>query len=230
MLEVEKRDGTGLYDQIRELRGIQWPAPTYEIAKAGGTPRRYLGQEGWAGKPYGAFRHPDGKARMKLCEQDYSQIHAVTAKLMQFGHRDRPGEGPFLIDELAPPRRRVARTFWSRPRHGVPPELPDLHIYDDIRNACRPQTRGCIRSGLGLGIVYEHFHSEDDSRCTTMKLIPEQYRDESGRRQTVRLRDGIRPSDDSPRRFECSDGRPAKELGLRGKFPKGTCLVPGTFR
>ncbi len=43
MLEVEKEDGIGLYDQLRRLRGIQWPAPTAEIARKGGTPRRYLG-------------------------------------------------------------------------------------------------------------------------------------------------------------------------------------------
>ena len=45
MIEVEKRDGIGLYDQIRRHRGIQWPAPTYEIAKQGGTKRRYMNQE-----------------------------------------------------------------------------------------------------------------------------------------------------------------------------------------
>ena len=43
MLEVRDRDGIGLYDQIRRLRGVQWPAPTYEIAKAGGTPASLYG-------------------------------------------------------------------------------------------------------------------------------------------------------------------------------------------
>lgn len=71
IIEVEKQDGVSPYDQLRRLRGIQWPAPNAEIARKGGTPRRYLGQEGWAGKPYGAFRHKDGKAQFKLCEQDY---------------------------------------------------------------------------------------------------------------------------------------------------------------
>ncbi len=60
MLEVRERDGIGLYDQIRRLSGIQWPAPTNEIAKAGGTKRRYMDQEGWDGKPYGMFRKADG--------------------------------------------------------------------------------------------------------------------------------------------------------------------------
>ena len=35
MLEVEKEDGIGLYDQLRRLRGVQWPAPTAEIARKG---------------------------------------------------------------------------------------------------------------------------------------------------------------------------------------------------
>ena len=38
---------------------------------------------------------------MKLCEQDYTNIKEVTGKLMGYGHRDRPGQGPWLIDELA---------------------------------------------------------------------------------------------------------------------------------
>lgn len=44
MLDVEARDGIGLYDQIRQHRGIQWPAPTYESTKQGGTKRRYMSQ------------------------------------------------------------------------------------------------------------------------------------------------------------------------------------------
>jgi len=51
------------------------------------------------GKPYGAFCHQDGKAKFKLCEQDYTKLEAVTAKLMQYGDKRRPGAGPFLIDD-----------------------------------------------------------------------------------------------------------------------------------
>ena len=61
MLEVEERDGIGLYDQIRQHRGIQWPAPTYEVARqAGGTKRRYMAQEdaSWVESARtGSFRH-----------------------------------------------------------------------------------------------------------------------------------------------------------------------------
>ena len=45
MLAVEEETGKSPYQQIRDLRGIQWPAPTAESAKNGGTKRRYLNQE-----------------------------------------------------------------------------------------------------------------------------------------------------------------------------------------
>ena len=38
MLEVEKADGISPYEQLRRLRGVQWPAPTAKIARKGGTP------------------------------------------------------------------------------------------------------------------------------------------------------------------------------------------------
>ncbi|MEO2113887.1 MAG: hypothetical protein ABGX79_05015, partial [Acidimicrobiales bacterium] len=41
ILEVEKETGKSPYQQIKDLRGIQWPAPTAAIAKVGGTKRRY---------------------------------------------------------------------------------------------------------------------------------------------------------------------------------------------
>ena len=37
LLVVEKQTGKSPYEQIRELRSIQWPAPTAEIARHGGT-------------------------------------------------------------------------------------------------------------------------------------------------------------------------------------------------
>ena len=74
ILEREKVDGISPYEQLKELRGIQWPAPTFAIAKEGGTKRRYMMQEGnWKSKPYGYFRTKDGKVHMKLCKQDYSR-------------------------------------------------------------------------------------------------------------------------------------------------------------
>lgn len=179
MLEVERRNGIGLYDQIRELRGVQWPAPTYEIAKAGGTAGRVPRPGGMGGKTVRRVRRPNSKAKMKLCEQDYGQIHEITAKLMQFGHRDRPGEGPFLIDELAAATKEGRKNLLEQAQRSMalPPELPDLQIYDDPKKTLEDHKREDVYPfWLGLGIVYEHFHSAKTIRgATTMKLIPEQY-------------------------------------------------------
>ena len=56
MLEVRDREGIGLYEQLRQVRGVQWPAPDFDTARAGGTPRRYMHQEGWKDQPYENFR------------------------------------------------------------------------------------------------------------------------------------------------------------------------------
>ncbi len=149
MLEVEKTDGIGLYDQIRQLRGVQWPVPTYAAAKAGGTQRRYMAQEGhWPGKPYGMFRKKDGKAHFKLCEQDYSRREEITKKLMEFGVK----KDHYTIDnqDLLIQARDM----------GLTPDLPDKEY----------------PMWLGLGVVYEHFHTAKTIRApTTRKLVPEQY-------------------------------------------------------
>lgn len=206
MLEVQRKDGVGLYDQIRELRGVQWPAPTYKIARAGATPRRYLGQEGWAGKPYGAFRHPDGKARMKLCEQDYSRIEEITDKLMKYGHRDRPGKGPFLIDELEQAAREGRDNILVEARdNGLVPDLPDLKIYEDRTKSLQDHQRADVYPfWLGLGIVYEHFHSAKTIRgATTQKLVPEQY---------------VEMHVDDAKRFGLRDGDPVRLVTRRGSY------------
>lgn len=169
ILEVQKRDGIHPYDLIRsidgKLRGIQWPAPTYEIAKTGGTKRRYMGQEGnWADKPYGMFRKPDGKMHFKLCHMDYSNRVELTNKLMEFG---RKGGDPnlFTIDhqDLITEARDKAMT----------PDLPDMDHrgkkWDDVPEGKYPYW-------LGLGVVYEHFHTAKSNRSpTTRRLVPEQY-------------------------------------------------------
>ncbi|MDP6443698.1 MAG: molybdopterin-dependent oxidoreductase [Pirellulaceae bacterium] len=194
MLKVKERDGVGLYDQIRELRGVQWPAPTYDIARKGGTPRRYLGQEGWAGKPYGAFRRANGKAKMKLCEQDYTNIEAITDKLMQYGHRDRPGQGPWLIDELDAAAAEGRANLLVQARDAaLVPDLPDLAVYDDEQQGLEDHKRDDVYPfWLGLGIVYEHFHTAKTIRgATTQKLVPEQYVEMNLRdAQRYGLRDG----------------------------------------
>ena len=163
MLEVEERDGIGLYEQIRQHRGIQWPAPTYEIAKAGGTKRRYLDQEdaSWAEKPYGSFRHKDGKLHIHLCEQDYSERAEVTAQLGRLGTE----EGFYAIDNL--PLLEKARD------QGLTPELPD---FEHQGHKAGETPEGKYPFWVGLGVVYEHFHTAKTIRSgTTKKLVPEQY-------------------------------------------------------
>jgi anaerobic selenocysteine-containing dehydrogenase len=165
MLEVEKRDKIGLYDQIRELRGIQWPAPTYEIAKAGGTKRRYMDQEGiWAGKPYFAFRTADGKVHMKICNQDYSQRKEITAKLMEFGVKGGKADH-YTIDNI--PLLKQARDA------ALTLDITD----DEYRNkAWKDIPKDKFPYWLGLGVVYEHFHTAKSNRSpTTRRLVPEQY-------------------------------------------------------
>ena len=162
MLEVEKLDKKGLYQQLHDLRGIQWPAPTYEIAKNGGTKRRFMMQEGvWKNKPYGYFRTKDGKVHMKLCQQDYSQREEITKKLMEFGSK----EGVYTIDNIA--LLKQARDM------GLTPDLPDEkergQSWDKVPKDKYPYW-------LGLGVVYEHFHTAKSNRSpTTRRLVPEMY-------------------------------------------------------
>jgi anaerobic selenocysteine-containing dehydrogenase len=171
MLEVRERDGIGLYEQLRRLRGVQWPAPTYEIAAKGGTARRYMQQEDWKDQPYANFRHPDGKARFKLCEQDYGPnnryLKEVTAEFTKYGVRK--GEGPWLYknQDLLKRARDLA----------LVPELPDIDFYDNRRKGLADAIKeDKYPFWLGLGIVYEHFHTAKTIRgATTMKLVPEQY-------------------------------------------------------
>lgn len=207
MLDVEKADGIALYDQLRALRGVQWPAPTYEIAKAGGTPRRYLGQEGWAGRPYGDFRHPDGKARFKLCEQDYTKFESVTSKLMEYGHKSRPGQGPFLIDDLIPdgPAAGQPRILVAARDAGLTPELPHLEAYEDTTlTLADHRDKDLYPFWLGLGVVYEHFHTAKTIRgATTVKLVPEQY---------------VELSEEDARRFGLKDGMQVRLVTRRGAY------------
>ena len=162
ILEVEKVDGLSPYEQIRKLRGIQWPAPTYAIAKEGGAKRRYMMQEGqWEARPYGYFRTKDGKMHFKLCHQDYSRRKEVTAKLMEFGSKD----GVYTIDniDLIKQARDMALT----------PDLPD----EEYRGrAWQKIPEDKYPYWLGLGVVYEHFHTAKSNRSpTTRRLVPEMY-------------------------------------------------------
>lgn len=206
MLEVEKEDGIGLYDQLRRLRGIQWPAPTAEIARKGGTPRRYLGQEGWAGKPYGAFSHPNGKARFKLCEQDYTKLEEITSKLMTYGHKDRPGAGPYFIDEISEAKAQGRKNLLVQARDaGLTPELPDLKIYNDKTKGLNYHKKNDkYPFWLSLGIVYEHFHSSKTIRgASTMKLVPEQY---------------VELNEEDAKRYKLYDGDKVRVVTRRGSY------------
>ncbi len=161
MLEVEEKDGIGLYDQIRQHRGIQWPAPTYEIAKQGGTKRRYMSQEHWDGKPYGAFRTGDGKLHIHLCEQDYTDREKITAELSRAGTE----EGFYFIDNY-----HLLETARDK---GLTPELPD---FDHLGKKWQDIPKDKYPYWVGLGVVYEHFHTSKTVRSgTTRRLVPEQY-------------------------------------------------------
>lgn len=207
MLDVEARDGVSPYDQLRALRGIQWPAPTYEIAKLGGTPRRYLGQEGWAGQPYGDFRHPDGKAKFKLCEQDYSKLEEITGRLMKYGDKRKPGEGPFFIDDVHGdgPLAGQPKILVEARDAGLPPELPDLAIYGNAAKSLADHKKDeSYPFWLGLGVVYEHFHSAKTIRgATTQKLVPEQY---------------VEVNVDDAKRFGLKDGQRVRLVTRRGSY------------
>ncbi|MBT6430145.1 MAG: molybdopterin-dependent oxidoreductase [Rhodospirillaceae bacterium] len=162
MLEVEKLDEMSPYEQLAELRGIQWPAPTYEIAQQGGTKRRFMAQEGaWENRPYGYFRTKDGKVHMKLCRQDYTNREALTKKLMEFGAK----EGLFTIDHID--MMVEARDT------GMTPDMPDEDFrgmtWDKVPDDKFPYW-------MGLGVVYEHFHTAKSNRSpTTRRLVPEMY-------------------------------------------------------
>ncbi|MCJ8303504.1 molybdopterin-dependent oxidoreductase [Shewanella sp.] len=162
ILEREKLDGISPYEQLKTLRGIQWPAPNYDSAKNGGTKRRYMMQEGqWENRPYGYFRTKDGKVNMKLCKQDYSQRKEITKKLMEFGVK----KGHYTIDnqDLLIKARDM----------GLTPDLPDEEFrgmpWKDVPNDKYPYW-------MGLGVVYEHFHTAKSHRSpTTRRLVPEMY-------------------------------------------------------
>jgi len=161
MLEVEERKGIAPYEQLRTLRGIQWPCPTMEQALSGGSARRYMDQEGWKDKPYGTFRRRTGKAKFKLCQQIYEgkeALHAEAAKA---------GVDPtwFAIDHL--------ELITTMRDHGLTPEWPDKDWqhkpWDQVPKDKFPYW-------MGLGVVYEHFHTAKTVRAaTTRKLVPEMY-------------------------------------------------------
>ena len=162
ILEVEKLDHISPYEQLANLRGIQWPAPTYESAQNGGTKRRYMLQEGdWPNRPYGYFRTKDGRVHMKLKTQDYSDRTELTKELMRFGTE----KGLYTIDHI---------DLITKVRdRGLSPDMPDEEFrgrpWDQVPKDKYPYW-------FGLGVVYEHFHTAKSIRSpTTRRLVPEMY-------------------------------------------------------
>jgi len=166
LIEVEERLGISPYDQLRQLRGIQWPAPTFESARAGGTNRRYMDQDGssWDGdaqRPYGSFRHADGKLHIHVCEQNYEGREEIIAEMAKAGTE----EGYYISDH-----EDVLRQARD---NALTPELPDFDFLG--RNADEvPDDK--YPFWVALGVVYEHFHTAKTIRSgTTRRLVPEQY-------------------------------------------------------
>jgi nitrate reductase NapA len=162
ILEVEKIDELSPYEQLEELRGIQWPAPNYESAQNGGIKRRYMLQEGdWADKPYGYFRTKDGKVHIKMVHQDYTDRAEITKKLMEFGTK----KDLYTIDHID--LITLARD------KGLTPDMPDEDHRGKVWDAV-PKDK--FPYWLGLGVVYEHFHTAKSIRSpTTRRLVPEMY-------------------------------------------------------
>jgi len=162
LLAVEKETGVSPYQQIRNLRGIQWPAPTAAIAKVGGTKRRYMSQEGyWPKKPYAEFRHKDGKLHMHMCHQDYSKYKEVTDELKKLG----TDPTYFAIDHLD--------VLIKARDAGLTPELPDK---EHLGKKAGEAPEDTYPFWWATGVVYEHFHTAKTIRAgTTKKLVPEMY-------------------------------------------------------
>ncbi|MFT5465807.1 MAG: anaerobic selenocysteine-containing dehydrogenase [Verrucomicrobiales bacterium] len=162
ILEVEKETGESPYDQIKRLRGIQWPAPTAAIAKAGGTKRRYMAQEEyWPGKPYGEFRHEDGKLHIHMCQQDYTRYREITDELSKAGT-----DPNFFISDNE-------HLLIAARDAGLTPELPHGEF---LGKKLEEVPKDKYPFWWATGVVYEHFHTAKTIRAgTTKKLVPEMY-------------------------------------------------------
>ncbi len=191
ILEVEKRDKISPYEQLRKLKGIFYPAPTYQTAKQGGISRKYMDQEvGWKAKPYGAFRRKSGKAKFKLTEQDYSRAKEIISKL------DKVGKDPnfFVIDHYD--------VLIEMRDNALTPELPDFDFYG--KSIEETKRADMYPFWLNLGIVFEHFHTTKTIRAaTTRRLVPEMYLE-------------INPSD--ARKLGVQDGEWVRIVTPRGSY------------
>jgi nitrate reductase NapA len=98
---------------------------------------------------------------MKLCQQDYSDREELTRKLMEFGTK----KGHYTIDNMD--LIKLARD------KGLTPDLPD----EDYRGMSWDEVpKDKYPYWMGLGVVYEHFHTAKSNRSpTTRRLVPEMY-------------------------------------------------------
>jgi anaerobic selenocysteine-containing dehydrogenase len=162
LLAVEEETGVSPYQQIRNLRGVQWPAPTAAIAKVGGTKRRYMAQEEfWPDKPYAEFRHDDGKLHIHMCQQDYTNYKEVTDEFKKAG----TDPNYFCIDHYD--------TLVKARDAALTPEYPEKEELGKKVGQAAPNTYPFWWS---TGVVYEHFHTAKTIRSgTTKQLVPEQY-------------------------------------------------------
>ncbi|MCP4213513.1 MAG: molybdopterin-dependent oxidoreductase [bacterium] len=200
ILKEAKKRGVSPYQVIRECKGVQWPAPTAEIAAAGGTKRRYMNQEkGWKDKPYGMFRTGNGKGSMKLCHQDYSKYGEVIDDLRRVGV-----DKDFLLIDNMDLLKKVRD-------YGLTPEMPD---FDYAKKPASEIPKDKYPFWLNLGVVYEHFHTAKTIRAaTTKKLVMEQY---------------VEMHENDAKRLGLKDGDWVKVSTLRGSYEGRISLGPGS--
>jgi nitrate reductase NapA len=85
------------------------------------------------------------------------------------------------------------------------PEMPDLAFYDDEDKTLSDATaENKFPFWLGLGIVYEHFHTAKTTKgATTMKLVPEQY---------------VEVNEEDAERYGLEDGEKVRVVTRRGTY------------
>ena len=119
-----------------------------------------MGQEEyWPDKPYGEFRHADGKLHIHMCHQDYSEYREVTDELAKAG----TDPNFHIIDhyDLLVKARDM----------GLTPELPHAEHLGKQIGEC---PKNSYPFWWATGVVYEHFHTAKTIRAgTTKKLVPE---------------------------------------------------------
>ncbi len=197
MLEVERRDKTGLYEQIRSRRGVQWPMSSYAAARAGGSGRRLFGPS--VSKPWPTT---DGKLHLRLCEQ---QPVAVGEQREVLDQLRRAGvDQDFLVSEQLELLGRARDLALS-------PEQPDAawrgKHFKEVPADKFPYW-------LGLGVVYEHYHSAKTIRAPTpRKLCNEQYVE-------------LHPAD--ARALGVADGELVRVVTRRGSFEGRAAVGSGS--